>query len=73
VYTSFIVSFSFNRKASTTWTRIKDKPDLVNSFQKLIFKEKLPFETDGFGNSELATIYKLEKEFDEDKSSLVTH
>ncbi len=44
----------------------------INSFQKLIFKEKLPFGIDGFGNSELATIYKLEKEFDEDKSSLVS-
>ena len=64
--------FNFIRNASTIWKQIKDTPELVNSFQKLIFKEKLPFEIDGFGNSELATIYKLEKEFDEDKSSLVT-
>lgn len=63
--------FNFIRKASTTWISIKDKPDLVNSFQKLIFKEKIPFEDNRFGNCELASIYKLEKEFDEDKSSLV--
>ena len=64
--------FNFIRNASTIWKQIKDKPELVNSFQKLIFKEKIPFEDAGFGNSKLSSIYKIEKEFDEDKSSLVT-
>ncbi len=64
--------FNFIRNASTIWKQIKKEPELVNSFQKLIFKEKIPFESDRFGNSELATIYKLEKKCGEDKSSLVT-
>ena len=64
--------FNFIRNASTIWKQIKNEPELVNSFQKLIFKEKLPFEITGFGNSELAIIYKLEKESTGEKSSLVT-
>lgn len=64
--------FNFIRNASTIWQEIKNEPELVNSFQKLIFKEKIPFEGDGFGNSKLASIYELEKELGEENSSLVT-
>lgn len=62
----------FVRNAASTWKRIKDKPVLVESFQNLIFKEKLPIADGRFGTAKMACVYSLEKECGRDKSQLVT-
>jgi len=62
----------FVRNAGDTWLRIKNRPTLVEGFQNLIFKEKLPVTDGKFGTAKLSSVYALEKEYRNGKSHLVT-
>jgi hypothetical protein len=61
--------FRFITSAVDTWmesdylTRVR--------FQKMIFKEKIPFDGKEFGNTHLALVYRLIKESTGEKSALV--
>lgn len=63
--------FRFINEAVRTWIEA-DYPTRIR-FQKMVFKQKLPFDGKKFGNTDLALVYKLSEEYDGDKSHLVDH
>ena len=62
-------SFNFVRESAKTWTRLRY--DFKLRFQKNVFPEKLQFSGEKFGTAKLASIYKLNQEYNGKKSNLV--
>ena len=65
--------FQFVRQTSKTWLRLKNtNNDHLIRFQKLIFPEKVTFNGEKFGTTELSLIYKLNVENGTEKDTLVS-
>ena len=61
--------FSFVREVAKTWARLT-YPNNAR-FQKMVFPEKIGFDGKKFGNTKLATVFKLKQDYDGKKSDLV--
>ena len=64
--------FSFVRNTARTWRELEKTPEKRLEFQKLIFTENIEFSDEKFGTEYLSLVYKLNRQFDGEKSSLVT-
>lgn len=65
--------FNFVRETSKNWIRLK-KTNYARAvqFQTQIFPEKITFNGEKFGTEKLSLVYKMNQQFDADKSKLVT-
>lgn len=64
--------FSFVRETSKTWIHLKTKNyNHAMRLQNQIFPEKINFNGEKFGTDDLSLIYKMNKEYDGNKSRLV--
>ncbi len=61
--------FNFVRTTSKTWLELDYQSKL--RFQKLVCKEKIQFDGKKFGTARLSSVYKINKEYGENKSDLV--
>jgi site-specific DNA recombinase len=65
--------FQFIRETAKTWLRLKEKNyDRLMRFQKQVFPEKITFDGEKFGTTNLSLIYKINKENGSNKSQMVT-
>ncbi len=65
--------FKFVRETTKNWLRFKEHNyNYLMRFQKQIFPEKITFNGEKFGTTELSLVYKLNKENGANKSNLVT-
>ncbi len=62
--------FNFIREGAKTWMRLR-RYEFKMRFQNNLFPEKLQFNGKKFGTAKLASIYKLNQEYDGKKSNLV--
>src|ERR1700730_5750546 len=63
--------FKFVRNTAATWLRLGPKYDVRLRFQQMIFEKNIRFDGTEFGTTDLSPIYKLNQEFDGQKSTLV--
>jgi DNA invertase Pin-like site-specific DNA recombinase len=65
--------FNFVRETAKNWVRLKNTNyAYAMRFQKQIFPEKITFDGEKFGNTNLSLIYKMNQQSGADKSQLVS-
>ncbi len=63
--------FEFVGKATKTWLELESNPQARVQFQQLIFKNKIPFDGENFGTTELSPIFQLKETLLAEESLLV--
>lgn len=63
--------FRFVRNTAATWLRLKPKYGIRLRFQQMIVDKKITFDGEKFGTADLSPIYKLNREYDGQESTLV--
>lgn len=66
------LNYCFNFISNTTKTWLHSDYQTKLQFQKLIFDEKIEYDGQKFGNAGLSSIYKLNQDYGDKKSNLVT-
>jgi|CXWL01.1.fsa_nt_gi DNA invertase Pin-like site-specific DNA recombinase len=66
--------FQFVGQSAKTWVRLRENNfEHLMRFQNQVFPEKITFDGEKFGNTKMSPVYRLNKEFDGKKSTLVTN
>jgi len=66
--------FEFTKRSSNTWERLNEKDySLLRRFQNLIFPQKVTFNGENFGTTNLSLLYWLNQQSVAEKSELVPY